>query len=131
MRAASSDSALRRKRLGAGLRRGRLGRQLGPRSGAIFNMLANKVWAPELEGLGDKRFGLMRENLISKDAIGTAGLDSIMRFIQNRYNTRADRDAQSSGGGVLDWVNPLATLAGTVFGGPVGGAAANTVTKQQ
>ena len=116
MRTASSASGLRRRKLGSALKRGRLGRQLGPRSGAINNLLANKAWAPELAGLTEMQFDLLAKNLLSKTSVGTEGLRSIMEFIQNRYNTRANRDADSQGGGFLDFIGPIADIAALIPG---------------
>ena len=130
---ASANSALRRRRLGGALRRGRLGRQLGPRSGAINNLLANKVWAPELEKLTESEMKLLRENLLSKTSIGTKGLASMMEFVNSRYQSHQNRQAQiessDSGGGFLDFMGPLADIASLIPGPQqpaVAGAAAVT-----
>jgi len=106
MNKANFASALRRRKLGSALKKGRLGQQLGPRSGAIYNLLANKVWAPEMSGLAEKETDMTRENMLSKTSVGTAGLMAIMQFINDRYQRRMDRDVQkdANSAGVLDFI---------------------------
>lgn len=121
----SQQFAQKRKRLSKGLRQ-TLGRKLGPRSGAIDTLIANKVFAPSFEGEIGAQRNLKFANLQSR-LIGLQGIPDILRFMQDQ--TRLDEDIRQAnqGPGFLDFVGPLATIGGAIFGGPAGAAAGAAV----
>ena len=105
------------------LQRSSTGRRLGPRAGAVDRQLSTEGLMSELAA-SQRGSVLQAENLGSR-AQGLQGIAGIMQFLQQRYEARENRQ----GGGVLDWIGPLATIAATAFGGPAGGAASETAQK--
>lgn len=85
------------KRVASGLRRG-LGKRLGSRSGAVDQIVANRVQAPALgeqfasmRDLAGLEAGLFERNEFSKQA-GAQGIQSIINFLesQSRFDTGFD-----------------------------------------
>ncbi len=125
MRSISRQGGLERRGLAQGLKRGSLGRRLGPRSGAIDNLIANKVFAPSFAGTEAARRNLLVENQRSKLG-GLQGIQDLLGFFQNQF---ALDEGARQGPGFLDFVSPLATLGGAIFGGPAGAVAGSAINK--
>lgn len=130
MRSIARQGGLERRGLAGGLRRGSLGRRLGPRSGAIENLIANKVFAPSFAGTEAARRNLLVQNQRSKLG-GLQGIQDLLGFFQDQFALEEDVDRARQGPGVLDFVGPLTTIGGAIFGGPAGGAAGAGVGRTQ
>ena len=93
-------SSLRRRALSRSFR-SRLGGRLGSRAPQIENFIANKVQAPELEGLNRLMAGLLERNQLSKLG-GLEGLQQILQFLEGRFEAGQNREAQKPG--FLDYI---------------------------
>lgn len=125
LQSVNQQAGFQRQQLGRGLR-GTLGRRLGPRSGGIDNLIANKVFAPSFAGAAQTRGNLLAENQRSKLG-GLQGIQDLLGFFQNQFALEEDVKQQNQGPGFLDFVQPLTTAAGAIFGGPAGAAAGSAV----
>lgn len=112
MRDLSQAEAFDRKRLRVGLRQS-LGKRLGPRSGAIDNLIANRVTAPSNARLARTRADLHRTNTLSR-LEGIRGLYDATQGVVSRFALEEGIDVQSPG--VLDRVGQLAGIGETVAG---------------
>lgn len=122
MKKLAQAEAFRRKQLRTGLR-GSLGRRLGPRSGAIDTLIANKVTAPSFGRLSELQGGLLQRG----QEFGLSGISDLLRFMQNQVGVNEQLAESRRGPGFLDFVQPLTTLGGAIFGGPAGAAAGSAV----
>lgn len=104
--------SFQRRSLARGLRRS-FGTRLGPRSGAVDTMVTNRVYAPAMQQDAETEAGLISQNLGSRMQ-GLEGIQRIMEFLQGRYDAAESRD--SSGGGFMDFVGPVADIAGAIPG---------------
>ena len=124
MRSISKQGSLERNRLSKGLRRGKLGRRLGARSGAIENLIANRVLAPSFAGTEGAKRNLLVRNQESKLG-GLSGIQDLLGFFQNQFAL----EEQTSGPGFLDFVGPAIDIGAIAFGGPAAGAVTNTARR--
>ncbi len=125
-RSLSRQGSLERNRLSRGLKQGSLGRRLGPRSGAIDNLIANKVFAPSFAGGEAAKRNLLVQNQQSKLG-GLQGIGDLLGFFQNQFALDEDIEQRNQGPGVLDFVGPALQIGGAIFGGPAGAAAGSAV----
>lgn len=106
-------SALRRRALARGMTQ-KYGRRLGPRSGAIGTMIANKVQAPESIAMNETLAGLEKENLSSR-LTGVKGMQSVLDFLENRYNMSTyGKQGETDSGGLLDYLGPAGDIASLI-----------------
>lgn len=112
MRDLGQAEGLDRKRLAKGLR-GSLGKRLGPRSGAIDNLIANRVTAPSFGRLARTRADLHKTNTLSR-LEGIRGLYDATQGVVSRY--ALEEEIGSQGPGFLDRVGQLAGIAETGVG---------------
>jgi len=119
------QESFRRSRF-ARAQRKTVGRRLGPRSGQVETSIANTVVGPSFEREAGFNRKLQEFNLKSRFA-GLQGIPDILRFMQDQ--TRLDEEIRQAnqGPGFLDFVNPLATIGGAIFGGPAGAAAGSAI----
>lgn len=125
-RSLSRQGSLERNRLSRGLRQGSLGRRLGPRSGAIDTLIANKVFAPSFAGTEAARRNLLVQNQQSKLG-GLQGIQDLLGFFQNQFGLEEDVKRSRQGPGFLDFVGPALQVGGAIFGGPAGAAAGSAI----
>lgn len=125
LQSVNQQAGFQRAQLGRGLR-STLGRRLGPRSGGIDNLIANRVFAPSFAGAAQQRGNLFAQNQQSKLG-GLQGIQDLLRFFQSQVGLQEELDVSRQGPGFLDFVQPLATIGGGIFGGPAGAAAGSAV----
>jgi len=110
MNARRAASALRRQRMAKGMRR-RWGRSIGSRSGAVRNLVANRVYAPSFAGESDALGSMMEANMRSK----TFGIEGYRQVVEQMLRNKMGEDQMGSdGSGILDWVNAGANAAKAV-----------------
>lgn len=124
LQSVNQQAGFQRAQLGRGLR-GTLGKRLGPRSGAIDNLIANKVFAPSFAGAAQTRGNLLAENQRSKLG-GLQGIQDLLGFFQSQFALEEDVKQSRQGPGFLDFAGPLTGIGtalfapGTgIFGGPL------------
>lgn len=111
------SSALERRRLSSGVRNAAV-RRLGPRSGAVNQIVANRVFAPSLEGLSEKRTQLNLANEQSK-VEGLQQLYQLLNFYESRFQfdenlklmkKQVEAALKESGGGILGTIGDVAGI---------------------
>lgn len=112
MRDLGQAEASDRKRLRAGLRQS-LGKRLGPRSGAIDNLIAREVTAPSNARLARTRAGLHKANTLSR-LEGIRGLYDATQGVVSRYALEEEIGSQSPG--FLEKASQFAGIGETVAG---------------
>lgn len=116
LQSVNQQAGFQRAQLGRGLR-GTLGRRLGPRSGGIDNLIANRVFAPSFAGAAQTRGNLLAENQRSKLG-GLSGIQDLLGFFQNQFAL----EEQTQGPGFLDFVDPAIDI-GAIAAAPFTGGA--------
>lgn len=111
MKKLAQAEAFRRKQLGKGLRTGSLGRRLGPRSGAIDTLIANKVTAPSFGRLSELQGGLLQRG----QEFGLSGISDMLRFMQDQIGLDEELRTSRQGPGFLDFVPAFTDIGVAAF----------------